>query len=85
MFKYIFLPEDLPISVPKEMTSFKCLILVERYVESGYRDEVSKALVEAGCLCAMAWGLDCSTWEDSVDCAFLEKNGFGEYPKRSLS
>lgn len=54
------------------MSKFKCLILVERDVGAGYRNEVSKALVEAGCLYTMSWGLECSAWDDSVDWAFLE-------------
>ena len=29
----------------------------------------------------MAWGRDCSLWDDSVDWAFLEQYDYGEYPK----
>ena len=81
MFKYVFLPTDVPISVPKEMTKFKCLILIERDVSNDYRNEVSATLVSAGCLFALAWGLDCSAWDDAVDWAFLEHYDYGEYPE----
>ncbi|GFE63479.1 DUF7684 family protein [Litoreibacter roseus] len=81
MFKYVFLPADVPVSVPKGMIKFKCLILMEREVGGGYRNEVSKALVEAGCLFSLAWGMDCSVWDDSVDWAFLEAHNFGDYPE----
>ncbi len=84
MFKYLFLPADIPISVPKEMTSFKCLILIEREVDADYRHEVSGALVKAGCLFALAWGLDCTLWDDSVDWAFLELYDYGEYPEEKF-
>lgn len=81
MFKYAFLPFDVPISIPKELTKFKCLILIERDVGNDYRNEVSEVLVKAGCLYTLAWGLDCSEWEESVDWAFLEHYDYGEYPK----
>ena len=84
MFKYCFLPTDVPISIPKEMTKFKCLILVERAVDEAYRDEVSAALVKGGCLYALAWGLNCSAWDDSVDWAFLELHDFGPYPEEDF-
>lgn len=82
MFSYRFLPSDVPISVPKEMTQFKCLILVERDVGEDYRNEVSDTLVKSGCLFSIAWGRDCSAWDDSVDWAFLELYDFGDYPEQ---
>ncbi|MGD1924930.1 MAG: hypothetical protein ACFB03_12195 [Paracoccaceae bacterium] len=81
MFSYVFLPTDVPEPVPKDMTKFKCLILIEREVGGDYRYEVCKALVKAGCLYALAWGIDCSAWDDSVDWAFLEAHNFGDYPE----
>lgn len=81
MFYYVFLPTDVPFFVPKEMTKFKCLILIEREVGADYRSEVSKALVKTGCLHSLAWGNDCSAWDDSVDMAFLEARNLGDYPK----
>ena len=64
-----------------EMTQFKCLVLIEREVGTDYRKEVSAALVAAGCLHALAWGLDCSLWDDAVDWAFLDYHGYGDYPE----
>ena len=84
MFNYIALPTDVPVSFPKEITKFKCLILIEREVDRDYRNEVSKALVKAGCLYSLAWGIDCSEWDDSVDWAFLEAYNFGDYPEDKL-
>ena len=81
MFRYQFIPTDTAFPIPKEMTKFKCLILIERKVSHEYQWEVSKALIEAGCLYSLAWGIDCTTWDDSVDWAFLEHYGYGEYPE----
>ena len=84
MFNYIFLPEDVPVSVPKGMTKFKCLILIERDVGEDYRCLVSKALVEAGCLYSLAWGIECSAWDDNVDWAFLEAYDFKASPEEKF-
>jgi hypothetical protein len=84
MFKYVHLPADVPISIPMEMTKFKCLLLIEREVSNDYKNEVSAALIAAGCLYALAWGLNCSVWHDAVDWAFLEHYDYGDYPEGKL-
>ena len=81
MFRYLFVPADSPFLIPKELTKFKCLILIEREVSREFQWEVSKALVKAGCLFSLAWGIDCTSWDDSVDYAFLEHYNYGEYPE----
>ncbi|MGC1497549.1 MAG: hypothetical protein WA790_17230 [Sulfitobacter sp.] len=81
MFKYLFLPKDTPIAIPPEFSRFKCLILIERDVNDSYRNDVSDTLVKNGCLYMMAWGLDCSLWDDSVDWAFLALYEYGAYPE----
>lgn len=80
MFRYHHLPTDSPVSIPSDMTAFGCLILIEREIGPAYRAEVSEALVKAGCRCAMAWGLNCVLWDDSVDVAFLDLHGGGDCP-----
>lgn len=52
---------------------FKCLVLIREDVTDTWRDAMSRWLVESGCLWMMAWGRDCSLWDDSVDCATIEK------------
>lgn len=81
MFRYLFVPADTHFLIPTDMKKFKCLILIEREVSREFQWEVSKALVEAGCLFSLAWGIDCTSWDDSVDCAFLEHYDYGEYPE----
>ena len=81
MFKYLFLPTDESVIIPADMGQFKCLILIERQVEDSYRTDVSHLLVKNGCLYTMAWGIDCSLWDDSVDWAFLALYEYGDYPE----
>ena len=44
-------------------------------------NEFSAALVKAGCVYALAWGLDSSAWDNAVDWAFLEHYDYCEYPE----
>ncbi|GKX35352.1 MAG: hypothetical protein MnENMB40S_29700 [Rhizobiaceae bacterium MnEN-MB40S] len=72
MFEYFNLhcgdqPPNLGFDKP-----FKCLVLIREDVTHTWRDRVSRWLVESGCLWMMAWGRDCSLWDDSVDCANIE-------------
>lgn len=43
---------------------------------------MSKWLVDADCLYMMAWGHECSLWDDAVDLANIDKFGLGEIPDR---
>lgn len=43
-----------------------------------WQDAVSEWIVESGCLYMMAWGRDCSSWDDSVDYANLRQIGSDE-------
>ena len=62
------------------MGAFRCLILIEREVSASDRNTISRKLVDAGCLYAMAWGIDCSLWDDSIDWANLEDFSYGDIP-----
>jgi hypothetical protein len=56
--------------------------VVEEPVTVEWRALVSRWLVEADCLFMMAWGHECSLWDDSVDFANLERFDFGDVPDR---
>ncbi|MFC5390551.1 hypothetical protein ACFPH9_14245 [Brevundimonas bullata] len=49
-------------------------------VPDEWQDHVSQWLVSSGCLYMMAWGVDCSSWDDSVDWANLSAAGPDEIP-----
>ncbi len=42
--------------------------------------EISRWLVESGCIYMIAWGIDCSSWDDYVDLASIEFNSYEESP-----
>jgi hypothetical protein len=68
-------PPDLPIG------PFRAVIVIEEPVEPDWRNRVSEWLVKSGCLYMVAWGHECSAWDDSVDWANLDEFGFGEIPE----
>jgi len=72
-------PEDhLPPSAVTTPAWF--VVIVESKVTTTWRDEVSAWMVKSGCLYMMAWGIDCSAWDDSVDLANLKSFEFGDIP-----
>ena len=79
--KYIHLsPGD---HVPRlDVTSpFRAVVIVENQVVPEWQGTVSDWLVQSGCLYMMAWGIGCSSWDDSVDMANLEAFDYGEIPE----
>ena len=59
---------------------FRAIVVAEQSVAPDWQSEVSAWLIQAGCLYMMAWGTDCSCWDDSVDMANLELFGFADIP-----
>lgn len=80
LVKYIHLrngeaPPTLEFFVP-----FKTVVMSEMAVDVMWQSEISDWLVKAGCLYMCALGVDCSSWDDSVDVANLEMFNFGDLP-----
>lgn len=76
---YLHLPagrQPSPLSLP----AFKAVVIIDEDVTSEWRDLVSDWLVAAGCLYMMAWGHECSAWDDSVDHANLRVFDYHEVP-----
>ena len=75
--EYIHLPAGSSLP-PFESIPRRVIVLVEQDVTSQWQDAVSKWIVDCGCLYMMAWGRDCSLWDDSVDWANLKHIGGAE-------
>lgn len=52
---------------------FRAVVVVDAEVTSEWRSLVSDWLVRSGCLYLMAWGNNCSSWDDSVDEANIDQ------------
>lgn len=77
------LPEsDLPVL--EGFFPYKAVVVAELKVSEEWQGKVSRWLVDTGCRFMMAWGENCSSWDDSVDVASLEKHGFGDIPEEDF-
>jgi len=65
----------------EHLAPFRAVVIIEGAVSSDWRADVSDWLVRSGCLYMMAWGQDCSLWDDSVDAANIEAFDFKEIPE----
>jgi hypothetical protein len=59
---------------------FRAVVLVREIVSSDWRNRVSDWLVAAGCLYMLAWGHECSVWDDAVDWANIGAFDFKPIP-----
>lgn len=81
MLHYVQLQDGAPLPDIRHLKPFKVIVVVEELPSSPWQTKVSNWLVQSGCLFMMAWGLDCVSWDDSVDYASLETNQWGEVPE----
>ena len=58
----------------------RMIVVLETAVSSAWQNLVSDWIVDSGCLYMMAWGVDCSSWDDAVDWANLARFDFGDIP-----
>ena len=79
--QYIHLSPNASPKAPISKRPFSVVVIIEAEVTPEWRHEISEWLVKEGCLCMMAWGTDCSLWDDSVDVANLEAFDWGDIPK----
>ena len=63
------------------LAPFRAVVIVEGEVSVEWRTDVSDWLVHSGCLYMMAWGQDCSLWDDSVDWANMDHFPFEAIPE----
>lgn len=80
-FIYKFVPIDGEAIIPVEAGTYLCVILIERPVSESFRERTSNTLVRTGCRFMMAWGVDCSLWDDSVDYANIMQFFPAEIPE----
>ena len=78
--EYLHLRPEGPQPSLDGAAPFKAVVVIDSEVTPEWQAQVSDWLVRSGCQYMMAWGLDCSSWDDSVDVANLEMFDFGEIP-----
>ncbi len=83
MIEYILLNKNCDLPEISHFKPFRAIVVIESIVSSDWQYEVSKWLVNSGCLYMMVWGNECSSWDDSVDFASLEIYNYDEIPDES--
>jgi hypothetical protein len=78
---YFRLAEGEPFPDLCHLSPFKAVLVIEEKTSPEWQARASDWLVAQGCLYMMAWGIDCSEWDDSVDAANIKLSGFGDIPK----
>ena len=77
---YLHLPPGSPPPDIAHLSPYRAVIIIEAQVMTDWQWKISDWLVASGCLYMMAWGPDCTTWDDSVDIANLEAFDYGDSP-----
>lgn len=77
---YLHLPPGCGLPRIGSSGPFKAVLVLEQTVADDWQNRVSEWLVRSGCLYMMAWGVECSSWDDSVDWAKLAVNGYDDIP-----
>lgn len=78
--EYIHLKPNASLPDITSWRPFRAAVLVEAAVDEQWQARASEWLVQSGCLYMVAWGVQCSSWDDSVDLATLEKFDYGNVP-----
>jgi hypothetical protein len=77
---YVHLPPEAHLPSIGEAGPFRAVLVLEQAVADDWQSRVSEWLVKSGCLYMMAWGVECSSWDDSVDWANLSVVGLEDIP-----
>jgi hypothetical protein len=64
---YFRIAEGEPLPDLKPLAPYRAVVVLAADHGSAWQSEVSDWLVRSGCLYMMAWGPDCSSWDDSVE------------------
>lgn len=78
---YVHLPPEAPLPSVGEVGPFRAVLVLEQAVSNDWQSRVSEWLVNSGCLYMMAWGVECSSWDDSVDWANQSVVGLDDVPE----
>ena len=78
---YVRIAEGEPLPDLKPFAPYRAVVVLQAEYSSEWQNEVSDWLVRSGCLFMMAWGPNCSSWDDSVDWSNIEEFNFEDIPE----
>lgn len=77
---YLHLYPDDELPDFSALAPLRAVVIIEASVTPKWQARVSTWLIASGCLYMMAWGIDPSSWDTTVDLANLEAYDFDEIP-----
>ena len=80
MERYIHLDSGSEIPGLSFDGPYRAVLVLETRCDPKWQAQVSFALCDSGCRYMMAWGVECSSWDGSVDLANLKQFDFGDIP-----
>jgi len=83
--RYLQIAPGFALPDVSNLAPFKAVVILEADYSQEWQAEVSRWLVEEGCRYMMAWGPNCSSWDDSVDAADIEAGGLDDDSKIVLT
>jgi len=78
--EYVHISNNSHLPDLSKLKPFRCIVVIEDEVSENRQKDISRWLIESGCLYMMAWGNKCASWDTSVDLANLEIFDFGDIP-----
>ncbi|TAK90386.1 MAG: hypothetical protein EPO06_08905 [Burkholderiaceae bacterium] len=78
---YLHVKPEVVLPDAPRLAPFRAVIIAEAQVSPDWQAAVSGWLIQSGCLYMMAWGVNSSSWDDSVDMANIEQFDFKEIPQ----
>ena len=78
---YVHLTSKSDLPDVSLLRPFRAVVVVEDEILPERQALISQWLVQSGCLYMMAWGKECSSWDDAVDLANLEEFNFRDVPE----
>ena len=83
--QYVHLVEGADPPTVDAPSPFKALVVLDQTTSKEWRARVSNWLIATGCVYMVAWGEECSLWDDSVDVAQMTQWGFKEVPDKEFA
>jgi hypothetical protein len=79
-FTYLHIQPEAALPAASIRLPTRVVVVADSEVSAKWQEAVGNWLVQSGCLYMMAWGDNCSSWDDSVDVANIKEFKFGEIP-----
>lgn len=79
--KYLHLSPASDLSALEGLRQFKAVVVVDTDVHETMMWDVSRWLIDSGCLYALVWGKDCEQWREAIDDAAQEAVHYEDVPE----